>query len=230
MSLSNEFILTELIKSGSASIKQDITPTGVIRINTELNTDGVTFGYVEKPIYNEQELIKAVDVVVDELIVPKKITKTPTVLKDVYDDLRELYNQAISDIKDLQKENDELKTEVEFLKNEIETLEQDLDLQKLLKSAADNEKAALAQNLESVSLDLQSALTKGVKEAVERVSREASLQGLLAEKDTFVKIQEESKNQVDRLNRQLTDLQNSLTDALNNFALATSNLRTQSRR
>ena len=229
MALDNEFMLSELIKSGSSALNQDISSNGTIRFTTRDTTDGSTQGYIEKPLYNKSQLIKAVDVEVDELIRPINITRTPTVLKGAYDDLKGLYDQAISDIKDLQKENDELRTEIEKLKNEIEELDQELDLQKLLKASADNERDAISQNLETVSLDLQSALTKGVKEAIERVSREASLQGLLAEKDSFVKIQEESKNTVQRLNNTLDTLQQDLLSTQRAFTQATNILQGKTR-
>ena len=50
MALSNEFILSELIKSGSAALKQEITPEGIILSDTNVDTDGSTFGYVERPV------------------------------------------------------------------------------------------------------------------------------------------------------------------------------------
>lgn len=220
MALDNEFILSELVKSGSAALNQQITEDGTIIVDTRLNTDGETFGYVERPIYNEEQLVKAVDVVVDELIGAPQRNAPAVVLQTVYEDLRVVYNQALLDIKDLQRQVDDLSVENENLKNQIEQLNVDLDLQKLLKASADNEREAISQTLQSVTLDLQAALSKGVKEAVERVSREASLQGLLAEKETFVKLQQQSKETIDRANQTIATIQDNLVDAQNNFAQA----------
>ena len=61
MALDNEFILTELMNSGSAALKQSFDAGGNLVVNTSIQTDGDTFGYVERPIYNEQQLVKAVD-------------------------------------------------------------------------------------------------------------------------------------------------------------------------
>jgi hypothetical protein len=55
MALSNEFILSELIKSGSAALKQEVTPEGIILSDTAVDTDGSTFGYVERPVYNNEQ-------------------------------------------------------------------------------------------------------------------------------------------------------------------------------
>lgn len=227
MALDNEFILSELIKSGSSALQQEKLQDGTIVVSTAKNTDGETFGYVERPIYNNEQLTKAVDVVVDELIIDTKPAGPAVVLKEIYDDLRQLYNQALKDIQDLQRQVDNLTIENEGLRSQIQQLEIDIDLQKLLKAAAENERNATNQALQSISLDLQSALSKGVKEAVERVSREASLQGLLAEKEAFIKLQEEAKNSLDRANTTIATIQDNLIDAQNNFAQAANALNTQ---
>jgi hypothetical protein len=105
MALSNEFILSELIKSGSAALKQEVTPEGIILSDTAVDTDGSTFGYVERPVYNNEQLVKAVDTIVDELIGPPQIEAPAVVLKTIYDDLRirEDFDSEISeqDVKSL---------------------------------------------------------------------------------------------------------------------------------
>lgn len=223
MALDNEFILSELIKSGSAALRQEKTENGTILVDTGKDTDGETFGYVERPVYNEQQLVKAVDVVVDELIGAPQKDAPAIVLKTIYDDLRELYNQALTDVKDLQKQVDDLTAENENLKNQIEQLLVDLDLANLLKASADNERDAVQVSLQQVSLDLQASLTKGTKEAIERVSREASLQGALADKESFVKLQEQTTEAINSANQTIDTLQTELSRAQSDYALAISN-------
>ena len=220
MALSNEFILSELIKSGSAALRQPTTQDGTLVVNTSVDTDGSSFGYVERPVYNNEQLVKAVDTIVDELISPPGVESPAVVLKSIYDDLRVQFNQALADIRKLQKEVDDLKSENSALRSTINQLNIQIDLEKLLKASAENERDATNQVLQSVTLDLQSALSKGVKEAVERVSREASLQGLLAEKEAFIALQEESKNAIDRANDTIATLQDNLIAAQNSFAEA----------
>lgn len=223
MALDNEFILSELIKSGSAALNQQVTEDGTIIVDTAVKTDGDTFGYVERPVYNETQLVKAVDVVVDELIGAPQKDAPAVVLKETYDDLRAQLDAALKDIRDLQKNVDDLTTENSNLRNQIQQLNEELDLQKLLKASADNERDAVTESLKQVTVDLQAALTKGTKEAVERVSREAALQGLLAEKETFVQIQKQSKEAIDRANSTITTLQTELGRVAADFANAISN-------
>ena len=223
MALDNEFILSELLKSGSAALNQTITEDGTIVVDTAIKTDGDTFGYVERPIYNEEQLVKAVDVVVDELIGAPKVSTPSVVLKETYDDLKSLYDKSLKQIKDLQKQLDDLTTENEGLRNDIDKLNKEVDLQKLLKASADNERDMMGESLKQVTVDLQAALTKGSKEAIERVSREAALQGLLAEKEAFVEIQKQSKEAIDRANTTITTLQTELSRAQTDFANAISN-------
>lgn len=225
MALSNEFILSELIKSGSSALNQELTQDGTIVVKSSIDTDGSTFGYVERPIYNEQELVKAVDTLVDELITPSEPQNPAVVLKSIYDDLRVLYNQALLDIRDLEEQISDLNTENGELRSEIQQLEVDIDLQKLLKASADNERDASNQVLQSITLDFQAALSKGTKEAIERVSREASLQGLLAEKEAFIGFQEEAKAALERANNTIDTLQDNLISAQNNFADAANALK-----
>ena len=223
MALDNEFILSELLKSGSAALNQIVTEDGTIVVDTRINTDGDTFGYVERPIYNEQQLVKAVDTVVDELIGVTQKDTPSVVLKETYDDLKSLYDAAIKTIKDLQKQVDDLTTINEGLRGDIQTLNSEVDLQKLLKASADNERDMMGESLKQVTVDLQAALTKGAKEAIERVSREAALQGLLAEKEAFVEIQKQSKEAIDRANTTITTLQTELSRSTTDFANAISN-------
>lgn len=222
MALDNEFILSELIKSGSAALKQDVALDGTIVVNTAKDTDGETFGYVERPVYNQEQLVKAVDVVVDELIGKPEKQGPEVVLKTTYEDLRALYNQALLDIKDLQQEVADLTVENENLKNEIDRLNVELDLANLQKASADNERAAVSQALQSVTVDLQAALVKGTKEAIERVSREASLQGSIAQKEAFTKIQEDAKKSIEEANKTITTLTSDITALQANYTKAVS--------
>lgn len=218
MALSNEFILSELIKSGSAALRQETTPSGTIVVNTSVDTDGSTFGYVEKPKYNNEQLLKAVDTVVDELISQPIVESPAVVLKSIYDDLRIQFNQALGEIRDLKQELDIVNRENSALRSQIEQLNIEIDLEKLLRASAENERNAVNERLQSITLDLQSALSKGVKEAIERVSREASLQGLLAEKEAFISLQEDARSSLERANSTIDTLQKNLIEAQNNFA------------
>ena len=119
MALDNEFILTELMNSGSAALNQTFDGGGNLVVNTTLNTDGETFGYVERPIYNEQQLVKAVDTIVDELIGNQKPEGPSTVLKSVFDDLFLKYTTFCKffNVKDLWDKYNQQKPNYDYEKN-----------------------------------------------------------------------------------------------------------------
>lgn len=220
MALSNEFILSELIKSGSAALRQPTAQDGTLMVNTTVTTDGSAFGYVERPIYNNQQLTKAVDTVVDELITPPRVAGPEVVLKSVYDDLKKELETALKQIKDLQKQVNDLTTENQNLKNEIEKLKIDIDLEKLIRASTENEKEGLASALQSVTIDLQTSIVKGTKEAIERVSREASLQGILAQKEAFTKIQDDARKSIEEANKTIVGLTSDITTLQSNYTKA----------
>lgn len=220
MALSNEFILNELIKSGSAALRQPTAQDGTLMVNTAVTTDGSAFGYVERPIYNNQQLTKAVDTVVDELISTPRPAGPEVVLKSVYDDLRKQLNAALEQIKNLQTEVNNLRTENRNLQNRIDKLLIDIDAEKLLKASIENEKEAMAQALQSVTVDLQTSIVKGTKEAIERVSREASLQGILAQKEAFTKIQDDARKSIEEANKTIVGLTSDITTLQSNYTKA----------
>lgn len=213
MALDNEFVLSELMNSGSAALNQTFDAAGNLFVNTNNTTDGDTFGYVERPIYNETQLIKAVDTVVDELITTAKPVGPATVLKTTYDDLTERYNKALSDIRDLSKQLSDALQTISRMQIEIDDLKVQLDLEKLLRASAEAERDTANEKYTSTILDLQVALSKGVKEGIERVSTEAQLQGVLAEKSAFIEFTQQAQKQLENANNQIIDLGKQLNEA-----------------
>lgn len=220
MALDNEFVLSELMNSGSSALKQTFDAAGNLFVNTTDTTDGDTFGYVERPIYNEEQLVKAVDTVVDELISTVKPAGPATVLKTVYDDLFQKYQDALAQIKDLTKQlNDALQT-ISRMQIQIDDLLVQLDLEKLLRASAETERDVANEKYTATILDLQVALSKGVKEGIERVSTEAQLQGVLAEKTAFIEFTKQAQAQLTDANNQIIDLNKQLNDAFIQLAKA----------
>ena len=220
MALDNEFVLSELMNSGSAALNQTFDAAGNLFVNTNSATDGDTFGYVERPVYNEEQLVKAVDTIVDELITTARPQGPATVLKTTYDDLTERYNQALSDIRDLSRELSDALQTISRMQLEIDDLKVQLDLEKLLRASAEAERDTANEKYTSTILDLQVALSKGVKEGIERVSTEAQLQGVLAEKTAFIEFTQQAQKQLENANNQIIDLGKQLNDSLIQLAKA----------
>ena len=156
---------------------------------------GESTGYVEKPKYNESELKKAVDVKVDELIKQKKSKRGPYILKSKFDDLRKKYEDALAQIADLRKKLNNALAEISRLTGVIQQLEVEADSAKLQQAAAENQLQAANDRYITLLSDFQQAIIKGTKEAIERVSLEAQVRGLQAQKETLVRIEEQEDAQ-----------------------------------
>mgnify|MGYP003974822505 FL=1 len=154
---------------------------------------GESTGYVEKPKYNESELKKAVDVKVDELIKKKKPKRGPYILKSKYDDLRKKYEDALAQIADLRKQLNTALAEIERLNGVVEQLKVEVDSAKLQQAAAENQLQAANNRYITLLSDFQQAIIKGTKEAIERVSLEAQVRGLQAQKETLIRIEEQEE-------------------------------------
>ena len=215
MSLQNEFRVSELISSGSAVItSQDEQGNHTFYVKpTAEDFDGETSGYVERPKYNEEQLKKAVNVVVDELIAAPAKPQPKVVPQKTYDRLETLYNESLAKNTDLSKQLSDALAEIETLNTANEALATQIDVERLLRASAENESEITNNKYVSLIQDFQNALSKGIKEGIERVSLEAQLRGLQAEKVTFDELQKNLTTQLDSANERATNLQTQVTNA-----------------
>lgn len=215
MSLQNEFRVSELISSGSAVITSQNSEgnhTFYVKPTNE-DFDGETSGYVERPKYNETELKKAVDVEVDELI-PQTPKEQPKVVpQKTYDRLESLYSGSLANVRNLDKELNAANGEIQRLTTENENLITQIDVERLLRASAENELNVTNDKYVTLVQDFQNALSKGIREGIERVSLEAQLRGLQAEKQTFNELQTQLQNQLDTANSSIGELQNQLVNS-----------------
>jgi len=142
-------------------------------------------GWIEKPKYINGELVKAVDVVVDELISKKQKDKILTIAKSKYDELQVEKLNAISTGSLYYNNWQETLSVVENLKAEIESFKQIVDSEKILTAVANNETQASNDRYASLLSDFQSSITKGVQEAIARVSLQGQVAGLQAQKEVL---------------------------------------------
>jgi len=164
-----------------------------LSISTSTSSDGIKLstrrgisgGFIERPSYIEEELKRALDVDVDELISLPPEQRAETVLKSKYDALQKLYQDSVSELSDLTNVYNDALSDIERLKLEIESLNQVVDAQKLLTAVANNESESANARYASLLMDFQSALQKGIQEAIERVSLEAQVRGLQAQKEVL---------------------------------------------
>lgn len=147
---------------------------------------GETTAYAERPIYNEEELQKAVDLKVDELIKQRKLRKGEFVTKEKYDtqvrrvaDLTEQLRLETLARKQAESQIPGLQSTISSLESQLQSLQQELQQK-------DEATRQLLQSFERVIGDLQTAVINGTKEGVERASLAARVQGLGAQRDTLV--------------------------------------------
>ena len=213
MAIDNQFRIGELISSGSRAIvsKNEVSGTHTFTIGSKETVDtpyphikgerdGELTGRIEKPKYNEEQLVKAVDTKVDELIGPPKKEKPPVVPKSLYDDLRRLYDERGVRINELESIISELEAEVQSLRAEIESLMIQMDALSLQTAAAQNEAQATNDRYTTLLQDFSNAIVKSTKEGIERVSLKAQTEGLIAQKESL-------REQLKSLNLTISTLQ-----------------------
>ena len=213
MAIDNQFRIGELISSGSRAIvsKDSITGNHTFTMGSAkvINTPyehikgergGELTGRIEKPKYNEDELKKAVDTDVDELIGPPKKEKPPVVPKPLYDDLKRLYDERGVRINELESLISDLESEVETLKSELEALLIQVDALSLQTAAAQNEAQVTNDRYTLLLQDFSNAVVKSTKEGIERVSLKAQTEGLIAQKESL-------REQLKALNKIITVLE-----------------------
>jgi len=205
MAVDNQFRINELIASGSRAIISKDSSTGnhtfvqgsdtIILGKSEGGDapythlkgerDGEVTGRIEKPKYNEEELVKAVDTKVDELIGRPKKPQPDVVPRPVYEDLRRLYNDALARISELENLVSELEARIAQLEAENEALKIENDALQLRTATAENEAQSANQRYGDLLKDFSNAIIKGTRDAIERVSLKAQVEGLRAQKETL---------------------------------------------
>ena len=163
---------------------------------------GETSGYIEKPKYNEEELQKALDVKVDELIKKQKPTKGPFILKQKYDKLQARFDGKVGDLNLKVTELNEQIAISEELRSIVAQLEISEDSALLQRAAAEDETEVSNDRFAKLLSDFQQSLIKGTKEGIERVSLTAQVRGLQAQKATLKSLLEAQKDLVITLQQQ----------------------------
>ena len=166
-------------------LKTDLLEPSPVQNVEQTSFSGETSGYLERPVYDEAELKKAVDVKVDELIKPKKVQKGEFVPKPRYDRLQEQYNEAQNKIRDLSAKVAALESVVQSQRSEINSLAAQLESVTAQLLDKQKELDALLARYNALLGDFQNSIIRGTKEGIERVSLAAQVKGLQAQKETL---------------------------------------------
>lgn len=180
--LKNEEQLRQIIVSGSSSLKKK-NPAGIHLFEESDLSDGIISGRLSKPKYNDTELLKSIDTVIEELVPQSTPTLPDTVLRTVY-------NEAIQQITTLTTENESLQTQVSNLTSKVSNLELinqnlliDIDNQKLTADAASDRAEEANKQVASSTIDLSNSIQNSINEAIERVSLTARNESLSRENE-----------------------------------------------
>lgn len=201
MALENRFRFDELVKSGSrAIVSEDSTskthtfidgsPTHITGSNEPYDhmkgdRDGEITSYIEKPAYKEDQLKKAVDTVIDELVKPEGPPRPDVVPREVYDDLREKYDEALVELAEATQTISRLEGENARLSSELQAALVEVDAVQVSKAIVDNQLQQSTDRYKEVASKLTIAIIKSTKEANERVRLNAQVEGLVAQKDVL---------------------------------------------
>ena len=202
MALDNRFRFDELVKEGSkAIISEDPTTKNhtfvdgssiIVSASQDVpyehkqgERDGEVTAFIEKPAYTEAELIKAVDVNIDELVKPQSSPRPDVVPRPVYDELDNKFQQALLDLEAAQQRILSLEGEVAQLNAQLESSLVENDSLKTQKAVVDNQFQQSTERYKDQTEKLTFAIIKATKEANERVRLNAQVEGLVAQKDVL---------------------------------------------
>jgi len=198
MAIDNQFRIGELISSGSrAIISKDVVSgnhtftIGSKEVLTEPyehikgERDGELIGRIEKPKYNEEELKKSVDTIVDELITEPRPESPDVVPRPVFEDMRQRFLDVSAELAAEKAITRDLRSQVASLEAQVESLLIQMDALSLQTAAAQNEAQATNDRYTTLLQDFSTAIVKSTKEGIERVSLKAQTEGLIAQKEAL---------------------------------------------
>lgn len=202
MALDNRFRFDELVKDGSkAIISEDTTSkthtfidgaSTIVSASAEVpyehikgERDGQITSYIEKPAYTEEQLKKAIDVNIDELVGPPLKDKPDVVPREVYDELQDKFEQALEDLSKAQERILKLEGDVASLTAQLQAALVENDSLKVQKAVVDNQFQQSTERYKEQTSKLTFAVIKSTKEANERVKLNGQVEGLVAQKDVL---------------------------------------------
>ena len=202
MALENRFRFNELVTQGSkAIVSEDPTTKNhtfvdgssiIVSASQDVpyehkqgERDGEVTAFIEKPAYTEEELIKAVDVNIDELVKPQAPPRPDVVPRPVYDELENKFQQALLDLEAAQQRILSLEGEVAQLTAQLQAALIENDSLKTQKAVVDNQFQQSTERYKEQTSKLGTAIIKSTKEANERVRLNAQVEGLVAQKDVL---------------------------------------------
>ena len=188
MALEKEERILELTQSGSKALKSldEFGRHTFLAPQMGGDMDGEIVGRLRRMRYDEEELIKAIDTSVDELIKTKPDAPVDVVTREDYESIVAQLESANSLLEKVRGDLANEKGISNSLRSQIEGFKSDLDASLVRVAVAENQSEATNDKFVGTVNDLQQSIQKGTLEAIERVSLEAQVEGLAAQKESLV--------------------------------------------
>jgi hypothetical protein len=188
MALEKEERILELQQSGSSALKSldEFGRHTFLAPQMGGDMDGEVAGRLRRMKYDEEELIKAIDTSVNELIKSKPSPKVDVVTLEAHELILAKLEKANSLLAAVRADLANAKGISASLRSEIEGFKADLDASLVRVAIAENQSEATNDKFVGTVDDLQQSIQKGTLEAIERVSLEAQVEGLAAQKEALV--------------------------------------------
>lgn len=207
--LRNEEKISELLISGSTAIKTK-NEFGVHIFSGSVADDGIISGQLIKPKYNEEEILKAIDTTIIELLEPESPLLEPTILRSAYDEAIEVVDDLTSQVEELNSVILDLSAKVNALEIVSESLRVEMDSKDLLLAVSQNQTLQATLKVESSVVDLQTAIQKATAESIQRVSLSARNLSISQENDLLKEQLAGAQNQIVNLTQTINQLNTQL--------------------
>ena len=176
----------------------------------QISFSGETSAYLERPYFDEEQLLKAKDIKVDELIKQKKETRERYIKYSKYEEKLEDIAILTSDKINLEQIISEKNSIISSLEANILSLESEVIAAQERVKQIESEFESLKNRYEQLLADFQNSVLKGTKEGIERVSLTAQVKGLAAQKETLASQLESEKGIVKSLTAANSTLQDTI--------------------
>jgi hypothetical protein len=207
--LRNEDIISELLLSGSLAIKTK-NEFGVHVFSGSVAQDGIVYGKLTKPKYNEVEIIKSIDTNIVELIPAEAPELPPTVLLTSYNEANQLIGDLTLQVERLNSVTLNLASKIKELEIVTQSLLVEMDSKDLLLAVSQNQTQQANLKIESSIGSLQNSIQKATAESIQRVSLSARNTSLLQENALLNEQLISAQNQIINLNQTINQINTTL--------------------
>lgn len=167
------------------------------------DSTGFIFAPSKKEVYDIDELKKARDLELVELIPPNPETELDLVPRPLYEEALEALAIAEETINIQTQTIGQLEATVADLENQVETLKEEVDNEKLLRVLAEDNYETARQEIGVITQDSQLSYQRSILEGIEKTSLEAKNEGLNAQVEALKDELAAKQSEIDQLQKSI---------------------------